>query len=254
MPYAAPNTGEAGAAGPSDREDRLIATFVELADTLVESYDVSDLLHTLSARCVEIFPVDEAGIMLLDADGVLRPMASSSEDAFAMDLLEVQKEVGPCIEALETGEPVSVSDIQAESERWPDYAAKASKFGLKSIDAIPLRLRDETVGALNLFRLESGGSSSQDLDAMRALADVATISILQARAIEDAEDTAGHLQIALDSRVTIEQAKGIVTENLEIEMTEGFERLRRYARNNNLKLTKVAQRVVDGALRPGDLD
>ena len=254
MKHAYPHADERGTTGPEELEDRLIQTFVELADSLVEGFDVADLLHTLAVRCVRIFPVDEAGIMVIDSDGELHAIASSSENALAMDLLEVQKEVGPCIEALETGKPVSVSDLQAESDRWPDYVAKASEFGLKSIDAIPLRLRDETVGALNLFCLQSGGSAAEDLRVMRALADVATISLLQARALEEAEDTAGHLQIALDSRVAIEQAKGIVTENLGLEMSEGFERMRSYARNNNLMLTKVAQGIVDGSLSPSDLD
>ena len=239
---------------PDDREARLGRAFVELSDTLVRDYDVADILHTLASRCVEIFPVAEAGILLKSPDNHLHTVALSTESAHTMDLHQLQKEEGPCWVAMETGERLSIPDLREESERWPEYVERALELELMSVDALPLRLREQSVGALNLFRTELGGSSSEDLSIMQAMADVATIGLLQARAVQNAEDLAGHLQIALDSRVAIEQAKGIVAENLNVGLSDAFDLLRQYSQNNNEKLTNLCQQVVDGSLRPRDLE
>ena len=193
------------------RETMLTAAFVDIADNLVRDYDVAEMLHALAVRCVETFGVSQAGILLRREGGDLTAVAASSEDARTMDILQMNTQTGPCWEAAHTGNPVHVADLEKEATRWPDYVEQPLRLGLRSVDAIPLRLRDRSVGALNLFRDTIGGSTVEDLAAMQALADVATISLLQARNVKDAEHTADHLQIALDSRIAIEQAKGIVS-------------------------------------------
>lgn len=170
-----------------------------------------------------------------------------------MDLLQLQTRTGPCWEAVETGAPVFVSDLESEEGRWPDYVKEGLALGLRSMDALPLRFRNRSVGALNLFRTEKGGSSAEDLSAMQALSDVATISLLQARAAEEAESTTVHLQAALDSRILIEQAKGVVSKGLELDMGRAFGLLREYSRNHREKLTNVCRSVIDGKLHPSDL-
>lgn len=237
----------------TSRESQLTATFVEIADSLVLGYDIADVLHTLAVRCVEIFGVSDAGIMLNDEDGALHAVASSSENVQSMHLLQLQTESGPCWEAARTGAAVHVPDLEAEAERWPEYVARGLELGLRSVHALPLRLRDRTIGALNVFRDTKGSLDQEDLKAIQALADVATISLLQARAVEEAEESVGHLQIALDSRVLIEQAKGIVSNNLDLEMSRSFQLLRTHARSHNLKLTEVCKQVIDGALSPSEL-
>jgi hypothetical protein len=196
--------------GSTSREARLTATFVEVADNLVQDYDVADMLHTLVVRCVEIFDITDAGIMLEDQDGNLRAVASSSEGARSMEVLQLQSESGPCWEAAKTGVPVNVPDLEAEAERWPEYVARGLELGLRSVHALP-------------------------------------------RAVEEAEESADHLQIALESRVVIEQAKGIVSNNLDLDMSRSFQLLRTYARDNNLKLTEVCKQVIDGALSPSEV-
>jgi len=250
-PQASP--GEEKEDSSTSRESLLTATFVEVADNLVKDYDVAEMLHTLAVRCVEIFDVTDAGIMLEDQDGNLRAVASSSEGVRSMEVLQLHSESGPCWEAAKTGVPVHVPDLEAEAERWPEYVARGLELGLRSVHALPLRLRDRAVGALNVFRDTTGSLAQEDLNAMQALADVATISLHQARAVEEAEESAGHLQIALESRVVIEQAKGIVSTNLDLDMSRAFQLLRTYARGHNLKLTDVCKQVIDGALSASEL-
>ena len=241
---------------PDDEESReewLTDTFVELADTLVTDYDVVDLLSTLTRRCLELFPIGEAGILVKESDGELHAVASSSEDAEVMELLELEREDGPCWEAMRTGDYVTIEDLSTE-DRWPGYVERALELGFSAVDAIPLRLRDTRVGALNVFRSGQPALTSRDKRAIRALADVATIGLLQARAVQEAETSAEHLDVALRSRVVIEQAKGIIAESLGLGMGDAFDRLRAHARNNNRKLAAVARDVIDRSMRPDDLD
>jgi GAF domain-containing protein len=246
---------EADAAGVSSevsemaRENLLGQTFVELADTLVDTYDVLDFLHLLTDRCVDLLGVTEAGVMLADPAGGLRVMASSSERMRALELLEVQNHDGPCLDAWTIKAAVSEGDlIEGAASRWPQFTPIAIDAGFRSVYALPMRLREETIGALNLFHQEPNGVSGADLRLAQALADVATIGILQHRAAEEARLLAEQLQYALNSRVTIEQAKGVLSERSNIDAETAFAALRRYARNNNARLVDVAKGVVDRTL------
>ena len=236
-------TGEA-----MPREAILAKTLVELADTLVADFDVVELLTLLVDRCVEVLDVGAAGLMLVAPEGDLRVMASSSEAMRVLELFELQAQEGPCLDCYRTGRPVVNQDLATVNGRWPRFAAEALAAGFRSVHALPMRLRGTVVGALNLFHVEPGEMHQADVDAAQALADVATIAVLQHRAALEAQVLNEQLDHALNSRIVIEQAKGMVAERRNLDMEEAFAALRNYARNHNLRLADVARGVIDGTL------
>jgi len=232
----------------------LARTLVELADTLVADFDVVELLTMLADRCVEVLAVDAAGLMLAAPDGTLRVMASSSEAMRLLELFEVQSREGPCLECFQTGEPVVNEPLAADGGRWPRFGAEALAAGFHTVHAVPMRLRGSVIGALNLFQGEGGRMGQADIDAAQALADVATIAILQHRAALEARALNDQLNHALNTRVVIEQAKGMAAESLGLDMPQAFARMRTHARNHNLRLADVAGAIVEGTLQAGALD
>ena len=236
------------------REALLARTLVELADTLVADFDVIDLLTLLAARAVEVLDMSAAGLMLAAPDGGLRAMASSSETMRVLELFEIQANEGPCYDCYQTGRPVMNESLSSGTGRWPRFAVEARAAGFDTVHALPMRLRGNVIGALNLFHVESRHMRPADVDAAQALADVATIAILQHRAAVEAQMLNDQLNHALNSRIVIEQAKGMVAERQGLDMEQAFSRLRAYARNNNLRLADVAGHVVDGTLSPTVLD
>src|SRR5665213_1271144 len=212
-----------------DREATLARTLVRLADTLVADFDVVDLLTILADRCVEVLEVDAAGLMLVAPDGDLRVMASSSEAMRVLELFELQAEEGPCLDCYRTGQPVVNQDLAKLNGRWPRFAAEALAAGFQSVHALPLRLRGTVIGAPNLFHVSPGEMQDADIEAAQALADVATIGILHHRAALDATILNDQLQNALNSRIVIEQAKGMVAEREGLGMEQSFARLRAHA-------------------------
>ena len=236
------------------REGVLARTLVELADTLVDDFDVVELLTRLADRCVEVLDVQAAGIMLAAPDGQLRVMASSSETMRVLELFEIQAQEGPCLDSHRTGRPVVNQDLAVVDGRWPRFAAEAMAAGFQSVHALPMRLRGSVIGALNLFRVGPGQMSPTDIEVAQAFADVATIAILQHRAAQEAQVINEQLTHALNSRVVIEQAKGMVAERLNLDMEASFQVLRAHARNHNLRLADVADAVIGGTLAATGLD
>src|SRR5689334_1855741 len=232
------------------READVVQSLVDLADTLVADYDVVDLLTSLADRCVQVLGAAAAGVMLTSSHGDLRLVASSSETMRVLELFELQAEVGPCLDAFRTGERVEHEHLHAGSGRWPRFATVAVEAGFHSAFALPLRLRDTTIGALNLVSDRDTPMDEADACVARAFADLATISVLQQRAAAESQRVNEQLSHALTSRIVIEQAKGVVFERAGIDMAEAFSLLRSYARSHNLRLTDVAQATIDGALDP----
>jgi len=233
------------------READVIHALIELADTLVEDFDVIDVLTGLTDRCVKVLGVSAAGVMLVaPEDGDLRLVASSSETMRVLELFELQVQEGPCLDAFRTGRPIEHEVLLPGSGPWPAFAAIALEAGFQSVLALPLRLRELTIGALNLFSVGQAPIDEHDLTVARGFADLATISVLQHRAAAEAQRLNEQLSAALMSRVVIEQAKGLISAHTGLNMTEAFSRLRRYARNSQLRLTDVAQTAVDGTLDP----
>jgi hypothetical protein len=238
---------------PTSREHRLADVFVTLADTLVTSFDVVGLFDDLAGACVELLDVTAAGLMLADPAGRLRVMASSSERSRLLELLEIQNDEGPCLDCYRNGHAVVVGDLSGLDARWPTFSAEAARVGFGAVYALPMRLRAETIGALNLFHRRPQALTDAGIRLAQGLADVATIGILQQRAIQRGTDLAGQLQMALNSRLIIEQAKGVLAEREHLDMAAAFELLRRYARRSGRKLSEVATEVVSGGLSSANL-
>jgi GAF domain-containing protein len=236
------------------REALLAQTLVELADNLVEEFDVVDILTLLAERCVDVVDVAAAGLMLASADGELRVLASSSEAMRVLELFEIQADEGPCVECYRAGAPIVNLNLDEVDGRWPRFGPKALEAGFRSVHALPMRLRRQNIGALNLFRIDEGPMRAADVVAAQALADVATIAILQHRAARDAQVLNEQLTQALNTRVVIEQAKGVVAERAGLDMEAAFARLRRHSRNHNLRLSDVAESVSTRALLVASLD
>lgn len=229
-----------------DREREVGQAFVTLADTLVDDYDTIDLLDKLVAHCVALLAADAAGIMLGDARHELRTVAASSEDAQTMELLQLQADEGPCLDCYRTHSQVRVPDVSAAADRWPIFIEAVRRGGgYRSVHALPLRLRGQAIGAMNLFHREPGPLPEADLALGQALADVATIGILSERTIRHGEVLQEQLQAALNSRVIIEQAKGVIAQSQNVTMDVAFDRLRRFCRSHDLRLGEVAHRIAE---------
>lgn len=236
------------------KQEMLVRTFVELADTLVAEFDAVEMLTLLADRCVDVLDVDAAGIMLASPAGDLRLMASSSEAMRVLELFELQTQEGPCVDCFRTGQPVLNQDLAADDDRWPRFAPEAIAAGFLSAHALPMRLRGSVIGALNLFHEEAGQMLPADIEVAQAFADVATIAILQHRAALESQVINEQLQGALNSRVVIEQAKGMVAEREAVDMQQAFSMLRNHARSHNLRLAEVAKDVIAGTLAASTLD
>jgi len=225
----------------------LSETFVELTDTMVADFDIIDFLHMLTDRSVRLLDVSAAGLQLADPRGELRVVAASSEAARLLELFQLQNDEGPCLDCFRSGQPVAATDLSAEAQRWPRFAAVAREGGFAAVQALPMRLREQVIGALNLFRAGPGALGPADIRLGQALADVATISLLHERRMQHSDTLNEQLQLALNSRVVIEQAKGKLAERLGLGMDQAFTLLRDHARARNRRLSDLAQAFVDGS-------
>ena len=223
----------------------LSATFVELTDTMVADFDLIDFLHVLTQRSVELLDVSAAGLLLADPRGELRVVAASSEAARLLELFQLQSDQGPCLDCFRSGQPVTCIDLSSDP-RWPQFAEQAGQAGFSAVQALPMRLRDQVIGALNLFRGTVGAFDPEAVHVGQALADVATISLLHDRSMRRTDTLNEQLQTALNSRVVIEQAKGKLAERLGIDVNQAFTLLRDQARNRNQRLSDLARAFVDG--------
>lgn len=231
---------------------RLADVFVEVADTLVDDFDLVDFLHTVAADAAEISGSGAVGLMLADHEG-LKPMAASNEDARLLELFQVQHAEGPCLECYSSGEELTDVDIDASTARWPAFAPRAAELGFTTAYCFPLKLRDQVIGAMNLFRVQREFLAEDERRIARALADVATIGLMQERAIRRAEELTEQLQFALNSRIVIEQAKGAVARTYGVDVDRAFGILRQYARRHQRKLTEVARDVLSDHQLMADL-
>ena len=225
----------------------LSETFVELTDTMVAGFDVIDFLHVLTDRSVQLLDVSAAGLLLADPRGELRVVAASSQAVRLLELFQLLNDQGPCLDCFRGGRPVAAADLAAEAQRWPRFAAAAQEAGFAAVQALPMRLRDQVIGALNLFRAAPGAFDPADIRIGQALADVATISLLHERSMRHSDTLNEQLQTALNSRVIIEQAKGKLAERLGLDTDQAFSVLRDHARTRNLLLSDVALAFIDGS-------
>ena len=230
------------------REDDIVASFVAMSGSLARGHDVTELLIQLAADCARLLDVSAVGLLLADSRGALHVVAASSERVADLEAFQAQRAQGPCHTCYLDGQPVNVPDLAAAAARWPEFAAVAAKAGVASVHAVPMRLRDDVVGALNLFGSKPGSLNEADLRLAQALADVATIALIQDRAAADKNIVNEQLQHALDSRVLLEQAKGVLFSSGDLDMPGAYAALRQYARDHNIKLTELSRALVNRAL------
>ena len=226
------------------REARVSAAFVSLTEKLVSEFDLVDLMHTLIDACIDLLNTDAGGLLLADANADLQLMASSTEDVDIMEVVQLAAEAGPCWECFTTGRAITMGDIEKDGGSWPEFQRSALKTGYRSVHATPMRLHGRTIGSMNLFHTKVGALNERDIALAQALTDVATIAILQERGTRQLRDLSTQLQGALDSRIVIEQAKGLIAQSLNISLDEAFAILRNHARSTNQSLQTVAGAVT----------
>jgi GAF domain-containing protein len=225
---------------------RLSRVFVEVADTLVADFDLIEFLHNLADHTAAVSNAGSVGLMLADEAGQLHFMAASTEGAKYLELFQLQHSEGPCLDCYRTGEPVTIAELTVDDTRWPTFAPRARQAGVRSVHAFPMRLRDRVIGALNVFDEDPVSFRPEDVRVVQALADVATIAIIQERAISRAETLTEQLQGALNSRIVIEQAKGMIAYRQGVDVDTAFDRLREHARHSRVRLADLARAVVSG--------
>ena len=232
------------------RETRVLDAVVSIVDSLLEDFDVVDLLTELTERCAELLDVDAAGFLLADPLGQLRLLAATTEQARELELFQLQADEGPCVDCYSTGQPVSVADLNDATARWPRFVPAALDAGFASVHAVPMRAAGIVLGALGLFGSDSGELNEADLLVAQTLAHIACVAILQEHA-PTPSTVIPQLRAALASRVIVEQAKGFLRETLDVSVDAAFRLLRSYARANGEHLTDVARRLMtDRHARP----
>ena len=238
---------------PDTREHDVIRAFVELSNELVDGYDMVDLLSEWTKNCARLLDVAAAGLLLADGRGVLHLIAASSERTQHLELFQLQRRQGPCLDCFHSGAAVVVPDLQAESQRWPDFARVAESVGFTSVHAVPMRLRDTVLGTLGLFGNTAGRLDDDDLALAQALVHVASVAIVNEKSASDRDMVNAQLQHALTSRIVLEQAKGVLASVGQLEMEDAFTVLRRYARDHGRKLSSVAEQLVNREMRGQEL-
>ncbi len=241
------------ALGSDSREHRIITTLVRLATSLAAGRDATDLFTGLTDDCADLLGVAAAGLLLADGKGVLHLMAASSQEATSLELFQLQRSQGPCLDCVRSGAAVSADDLARETGRWPQFAPAALAAGFASVHAMPMRLGETVLGALNLFGAQVGPLSDIDRDLAQAFADVASVALVQDQAVTDKDRINVQLEGALSSRVIVEQAKGFLAEKGGLDMEEAFEVLRRYSRNHNERLSAVASGIISRQLVAGEM-
>ena len=238
---------------PATREHDIIRAFVELSNELVDGYDMVDLLSEWTRNCARLLDVAAAGLLLADGRGVLHLIAASSERTQHLELFQLQRRQGPCLDCFHSGVAVVVPDLKAESQRWPDFAKVAESVGYASVHAVPMRLRDTVLGALGLFGETAGRLDDDDLELAQALVHVASVAIVNEKSASDRDTVNAQLQHALTSRIVLEQAKGVLASVGHLEMDVAFTVLRSYARSHSRKLSSVAEQLVNREMRGQEL-
>jgi len=235
------------------REARVTEIFVEVADSLTDDFDLMDFLQQLSVRCMELLNVAACGILLADAHGSLHTIAASDEHTRLLELFAAQNDQGPCVECYKSGEPrtnINLTDPHTTA-RWPQFATRAAETGFVATNALPLRLRGRVIGAVGLFQTDPDPLGQADIILAQALADVATIAILQQRTLDTSQVERAQLQNALTSRIVLEQAKGILAERWNLSVDDAFAAFRTYARAHQLQMAQLAREITDGTFDTG---
>ncbi|WP_320780186.1 ANTAR domain-containing protein [Streptomyces sp. CRN 30] len=232
------------------REQHIARTFVELADTLVEDFDVIDFLQQMTVRCRELLDITDAAVFLAHPPPHLHSPAPCDPSPALQEVLNTACRQGPALDAHRARRPVTWSDPAEADARWPEFTARLRQAGYVRATAVPMRLREDNLGSLLLLRAGDRPLNADDLALAQALADAATIGLLQARTIHEQHAVNEQLHAALQNRIVIEQAKGLLAARSNISLNHAFDALRRHARHHQILLSKVARDVIDTEFTP----
>lgn len=230
------------------RQDLLVGALSEFARTLVRRFDISDVLYDLTARVTAVLEVESAGVSVVQ-DGRLRFVTALDERATTLERVQEEEQAGPCIEAFRTGNPILVNPLTEVEHRWPTFVREARSTGFVALAGIPMRLDGQSLGALDLYHTSHRDWSDEDVRVARVLADMATSYVVTASELERQQRTSEQLQVALESRIVIEQAKGIIAAERRVPVDKAFELLRSHARSHNADLRTTADAIVRLGLR-----
>lgn len=228
----------------------IVRALVELSDTLIDDFDIIEFLHRLCTYSVELLDVDAAGVILVDDEDRLTVLAASNGDIEVLNLFQIEHGQGPALTAYHSRQPVLARSKEVLLDRWPIFGESVTR-NFASVYALPMRLRGDALGALNLYGRRPDILTHDDIPLSQALADIATIGLLQQQTIRKAHELSDQLQHALDSRTTIEQAKGKYRERYHVDAGVAFEALRSYSRSNNMKLVSVAEAFLNDDIAVG---
>ncbi|MCW2819296.1 MAG: hypothetical protein JWR42_2083 [Marmoricola sp.] len=226
---------------------RLSFVFAEVSDALVSDFDLVGFLHDLTVHAADVSGAASVGLLLTDQYGYLNYMASSNENARLLELFQLQNEEGPCLDCFRSGEPVVNFDLAQADALWPRFVPRAREFGFGSVHAFPLRVRDQVIGALNIFGHEALAFESSEVRLVQALADVAALAILHEPTLSREGALAEQLQAALNARIVVEQAKGALARLRHVDVDEAFVLLRSYADSTGQRLGDVARALLEDA-------
>ncbi|MGW0903191.1 ANTAR domain-containing protein [Streptomyces sp. NPDC002853] len=232
------------------REQHIARTFVELADTLVEDFDVIDFLHQMTVRCQELLDVTDAAVFLAHPNLNLHSPAPCDPSPALQDVVDAACRQGPAVDAHRTTRPVASLRLVDAAARWPQFTPHLLNAGYTLATALPMRLRQDNIGSLLLLHTGDRALNPDDLALAQALADAATIGLIQARTIRQQHTVNEQLHGALQSRIIIEQAKGVLAARSNVTLNQAFDVLRRYARQHRILLSRVARDVIESGLTP----
>jgi GAF domain-containing protein len=224
-------------------DSNLLAVLRQFASRMADRSEVTDVLYELCDHAVTVLDAAGAGVSVVNSSGELRFVTATNQAVVEIERVQAKHQQGPCVEAFHSGHTWVVTNA-AELDQWPAYRDAATQLGFISVAGVCLALNGRSVGALNVYAAEERSWSEETLEAAQVLADIATSYVLRAGELAQAQQLNGQLQNALDSRVIIEQAKGMLASNHRVSVDEAFERLRNHSRQNNVPLRVVAQAVV----------
>jgi transcriptional regulator with GAF, ATPase, and Fis domain len=236
------------------RERKVTEAFVSIANSLVGEFDVIDLLNGLTTNCAELLDIASAGLLLADERTTLHVVAASSEATRTLELFQLQRDQGPCLDCFRRGEPVSVSDLHDYRLRWPQFVDAAAAAGFVSVHAVPMRLPNTVLGTLGLFGTRAGRLGESDINLAQALAHVASIAIVRGGTIvSDVAAIHEQLNATLSSRAAVEQAKGLLAQRGGLTMEQAFAVLRAYVRDHRLHLSDSATQLITQKLSTAEV-
>jgi GAF domain-containing protein len=238
--------------GEEERVDErlLLEVLSDFAHTLAGRFDVSEVLYRLAENVVSILGVAGAGVSVVDDEGRLRPVTWINELTAQLERVEEANQQGPCVDSFLQGVVIRVPRLSEETGHWPEWCAEAKRHGVEAVLGVPLRAGETVIGAMNVYSIEARQWRDDDVQVAQVLTDMAAGYVANASDLEQSRRVTEQLTEALESRIIIEQAKGMLASEYRISVDEAFKVLRSHSRRHGASLRALADAVVNLGLRP----